>query len=66
MPFIVRRKDPPAYPGAKTYWETLARRTTLEEAKKAMAILKSYTKDNTVWWCGEETINAEPEEKQEE
>ncbi len=65
MRFIVRRKDPPAYPGAETRpWQTVARRKTLKEAREAMEALKKFTKlKGTVWWCGEETDLLSKEEQ---
>ena len=53
--FIVRRKDPPAYEGVATYWQTVARRKTLSDARAAMSILRGLAKSNVAWWCGEET-----------
>ena len=59
MTFIVRRKDPPTYPGAKTWWQTVAHRDTREEAEVAKELLKRLAKPGTGWWVGEE--NQEPE-----
>jgi hypothetical protein len=52
--FVVRRKDPPAYEGAKTFWQTVATRKTLAEANKAKDALKKISKPGTVFWAGEE------------
>jgi hypothetical protein len=60
--FIIRRKDPPAYAGAKTWWQTVAHRDTLREAQEAMQTLKRFAKPGTGWWCGEEKENPEETE----
>jgi hypothetical protein len=54
MSFIVRRKDPPVYEGAKTFWITVGHRDTEEEAKQLKATLKKFSKPGTAFWYGEE------------
>jgi hypothetical protein len=54
MSFIIRRKDPPVYEGAKTFWITVGHRDTEEEAKKLIATLKKISKKGTAFWQGEE------------
>lgn len=52
--FIVRRKDPPAYDGVKTFWITVGHRDTEEAAKQLITTLKKYSKKGTSFWYGEE------------
>lgn len=54
MSFIIRRKDPPAYEGAKTYWQTVGHRDKPEEAKELIATLKKISKKGTAFWWGDE------------
>ena len=54
MSFIIRRKDPPIYEGAKTFWQTVGRRKTEEEAKQLIVTLKKISKKGTAFWYGEE------------
>lgn len=55
--FIVRRKDPPVYEGAKTFWITVARRKTLKEVQEAKEVFRKISKPGTKFWCGEEKEN---------
>ena len=54
MAYIIRRKDIPAYEGAKTFWQTVARRTSEEEAKQLIKTLKAISKKGTAFWFGDE------------
>ena len=54
MSFIVRRKDPPIYEGAETFWITVGRRDTSGEAEKLVTTLKKISKKGTAFWYGEE------------
>jgi hypothetical protein len=54
MSIIIRRKDPPVYEGAKTFWITVGHRETEEEAKQLIATLKKISKAGTAFWYGEE------------
>ena len=63
MPFIVRLNDPPPWEGGpEQRWQTVARRKTLEEARKAMEALKKFAKPGTKWWCGLETKDLDGKE----
>ena len=59
MSFIVRRKDPPIYEGAKTFWITVGHRATEEEAKQLIATLKKISKKGTAFWYCNENIDEE-------
>lgn len=54
MSFIVRRKDPPVYEGAKTFWITVGHRETEEEAKQLIVTLRKISKKGTAFWSGNE------------
>ena len=55
--WIIRRKDPPAWEGAKTFWITVAKRETEQEAKNARDAFKKISKTGTLFWIGEEKEN---------
>ena len=54
MSIIIRRKDPPVYESAKTFWITVGHRETEEEAKQLITTLKKISKKGTAFWYGDE------------
>lgn len=54
MSIIIRRKDPPVYEGAKTFWITVGHRDTFVEADDLIKTLKKISKPGTAYWRGEE------------
>ena len=55
MAFIIRRKDVPAYEGARTFWITVGKREIAFEAMQLIKALKLISKQGTKFWYGDES-----------